>query len=84
MKLSTINQVVQGIYDETQKRFDDAPTSTTAIAQRLANEAAVYLRTALICEEEGYDKAMDYFFEPHDDDEYIEWLTAIVKDKNDD
>ena len=81
MKLSTINQIVQGIYDETKSRYKDAPTSVTAMAERRANSAAIVLRTALIYETDGYDAAMDYFFGTHDKDEYVDWLTGVVRMK---
>lgn len=45
---------------------------------RRANEATIYLKTALICELKGIDEAMKYFTGPHDEDEYQEFRTDMV------
>lgn len=45
---------------------------------RIANEAVIYYKTAMICEEKGIDKAMKYFYGDHSDDEYREFQTEVV------
>lgn len=42
------------------------------------NEAVIYYKTAMICEDKGIDKAMEYFNGPHDEDEYQEFKTSVV------
>lgn len=69
MRLSTINQVVESILD----RYDNSDKS-----KLIANEATIYLKTAYICENEGIEKAMKYFFGTHDAKEYIEFMTFVV------
>ena len=75
MKLSTINQIVEWILEYGDQR---EPALT---AQLLANEAAIYLKTALICESEGIDKAMEYFMSNHPEDEYQEFRTGVIGDE---
>ena len=76
MKLTTINLIVQSIYD---KISDTADMDEKRQLYDIANEATIYLRTALICEDGGgIDKAMEYFFGPHLDTEYKEWLTGVI------
>lgn len=80
MKLSTINQIVQSIVDEADK------TATLAHKEqypRIANEATIYLKTALFCEDRGIDEAMKYFWGTHTDDEYKEWLTPATEGEDD-
>ena len=67
MKLSTINQIVEGILEKGGDK-----------AKPVANEATIYLKTALICEHSGIDEAMKYFTSTHSEDEYKEWLTSVV------
>lgn len=40
---------------------------------RKANEAVIYYKTAMICEAEGIDKAMEYFTGTHNEDEWQEF-----------
>lgn len=83
MKVSTINQIVEAII---QRGFAEAyiePDKDKAEAIKkgsveVANEAAIYLMTALICDLDGIDKAMKYFCGPHKDDEYTQFLTEVV------
>lgn len=72
MKLSTINQIVEAILAE-YKGKDDRETYN-----KVANEATIYLKTALICENDGIDKAMEYFKGWHSEDEYQEFRTSVV------
>lgn len=44
----------------------------------VANEATIYLKTALICEDNGIDKAMEYFKGWHSQGEYQEFRTSVV------
>ena len=76
MKLSTINQIVQAITDEADKTAELAHKEQDP---RIANEATIYLKTALICEVKGIDEAMKYFWGSHSEDEYKEWLTSVTK-----
>ena len=52
MKLSTINQIVEAILE-----MEDGDIKITT--ERIANEATIYLKTALICENTGIDEAME-------------------------
>lgn len=72
MKLSTINQIVEAILAE-YKGKDERET-----CNKIANEATIYLKTALICEDNGIDKAMEYFKGWHSEDEYQEFRTNVV------
>lgn len=64
MKLSTINQIVEAILEDGENK--------------IANEAVILYKTAMICEDKGIDKAMEYFNGPHDEDEYQEFKTSVV------
>lgn len=76
MKLSTINQIVQAITDEADKTSE---LTHKEQYPRIANEATIYLKTALICDVKGIDEAMRYFWGSHSEDEYKEWLTSVTK-----
>lgn len=68
MKLSTINLIVESILEQGGDK-----------AKVVANEATIYLKTALICEElQGIDKAMEYFTGTHSEDEYKEFRTETI------
>lgn len=83
MKLSTINQIVEAIlqrgfaeaYIEPDKEKSEAIKKGSV---EVANEAAIYLMAALICDLDGIDKAMEYFCGPHKDDEYTKFLNEVV------
>lgn len=45
---------------------------------KIANEAVIYYKTAMICEDKGLDKAMEYFLGPHNEDEYQEFRTSMT------
>ena len=72
MKLSTINQIVEAILAEY--KGNDNREAYCAVA----NEATIYLKTALICESDGIDKAMEYFKGWHSQGEYQEFMTSVV------
>ena len=83
MKLSTINKIVGAILErgfveayieQDKKKAEDIRLGSIEVA----NEAAIYLMTALICDLDGIDKAMKYFCGPHKDDEYTKFLTEVV------
>lgn len=43
-----------------------------------ANEAVIFYKTAMICEDKGIDKAMEYFNGTHSEDEFQEFRTSMV------
>lgn len=71
LKLSTINQIVEAIME-----WDDLYDKLSC--ERVANEAVIYYKTAMICEDKGIDKAMEYFMGTHSEDEFQEFRTSIV------
>ena len=79
MKLSTINQIVEAILSQTQSDIklpnEDVREATF---KRIANEATIILKTALICEDKGIDEAMKYYNGTHTEDEYKEFRTGVV------
>lgn len=94
MKLSTINKIVQAIMDEGEERAKAqaewrkrhgevyrVEDFTRSKYQIIANEATIYLKTAMICETQGIDKAMEYLQGTHSEDEYTEYLTGVTDPK---
>lgn len=79
MKLSTINQIVEAILSQTKSDiklvYEDVRETTF---KRLANEATIILKTAMICEDKGIDEAMKYYNGTHTEDEYKEFRTGVV------
>lgn len=79
MKLSTINQIVEAILSQTKSDIklpnEDVREATF---KRMANEATIILKTAMICEARGIDEAMKYYNGTHSVDEYQEYRTGIV------
>ena len=79
MKLSTINQIVERIialtYSDIKLTHEDVREETF---KRLANEATIVLKTAMICESSGIDEAMKYYNGTHTEDEYKEFRTSVV------
>ena len=71
LKLSTINQKVEAIIAET-------PGSKQTKEMR-ANSAVIVLKTAMICEDEGIDKAMEYYSGTHTLDEFQEFRTSVIQ-----
>ena len=84
IKLTTINQIVEAILDEGYKKAykEDSDRKTQAVldaAYSVANEAVIYYKTAMICESRGIEEAMEYFKGTHDEEEYQEFRTGVVK-----
>lgn len=69
MKLTTINQVVEALL-----ALDDYHESDTEI---IANEATIYWKMFDICERKGIDKAMKYYLDTHNGEEYKEFRTEV-------
>lgn len=81
MKLSTINLIVERILEDAttpSERQRVIPIKRQMVIP-IANEATIYLKTALICESQGIDKAMAYFHGNHTMDEYKEFRTEVIK-----
>lgn len=70
IEASTIKQIVGAILDQ--------PTGDKDSLKIIANEAAIYYKTAMICEDKGIDKAMEYFTGTHNEDEYQEFRTSTT------
>lgn len=70
----TIVKLVEAILS----RFEEREPENSKI---VANEATIYLKTALICERRGIEKAMEYFMGKHDDNEYLDY--TVKKEEND-
>ena len=86
IKLSTINQIVEAILEVGDKRAEKIPDGMgfdkTLSKKRyafIANEAVIYYKTAMICEDKGIDEAMKYFTGTHNEDEYQEFRTSMVR-----
>lgn len=79
MKLSTINQIVEAILSQTKSDIklvhEDVREATF---KRMANEATIILKTAMICEARGIDEAMKYYNGTHSENEYQEYRTSVV------
>ena len=79
MKLSTINQIVEAILAQTKSDIklvhEDVREATF---KRMANEATIILKTAMICESNGIDEAMKYYNGTHSENEYQEYRTGVV------
>lgn len=71
MKLSTINKMVEAIIAET-------PGNKYA-KESAANRAVIILKTAMVCEDKGIDKAMEYYFGTHTQDEFQEFRTSVIQ-----
>ena len=82
MKLSTINQIVEGVLSQSQSDIklphEDVREATF---KRMANEATIILKTAMICESHGIDEAMKYYNGTHSEDEYQEYRTGVTSIK---
>ena len=70
IEASTIKQIVGAILDQ--------PTSDEDRLKIIANEAAIYYKTALICEDRGIDDALAYFMGTHTEDEYQDFRPSMV------
>ena len=71
LKLSTINQMVEAIIAETP--------GSKQTKEMAANDAVIILKTAMICEDKGIDKAMEYYSGTHTADEFQEFRTSVVQ-----
>lgn len=71
IEVSTIKQIVGAILDQ--------PTCDKDSLKIIANEAAIYYKTALICEDRGIDDALAYFMGTHTEDEYQDFRTNLVE-----
>ena len=69
IKLSTINQIVEAILEEVGEKSN---------GRMIANEAVIYYKTAMICEDKGINKAMEYFMGTHNEDEFQEFRTSMT------
>ena len=79
LKLTTINQIVEAILSQAQSDIklphEDVRKATL---RRMANEATIILKTAMICEARGIDEAMKYYNGTHSEDEYQEYRTSVI------
>lgn len=75
MKRSTISKIVKAILDQTYSGIkllnEDVQEETF---ERMANEATIALKTALICEDKGINEAMKYYNGTHSKIEYKEFI----------
>lgn len=79
MKLSTINQIVEAILSQTKSDIKLVHEGIReATFKRMANEATIILKTAMVCEDKGIDEAMKYYNGTHTEDEYQEFRTSVV------
>lgn len=74
IEVPTIKQIVKAILDQ--------PTSDDRRLKIIANEAAIYYRTVIICEDRGIDDAMTYFMGTHTEDEYLDFMPDAQENKN--
>lgn len=93
MKLSTINLLVEGVLESSQKRNEDILKANGVIvedvrkakAKKLAeeevNSLCIALKAASICEISGIDAAIDYYEGTHTENEFQEFRTSIVLPK---
>lgn len=79
MKLSTISQIVEAILAQTKSDIklvhEDVREATF---KRMANEATIILKTAMICEARGIEEAMNYYNGVHSPNEYQDFRTSVV------
>ncbi|MBQ1528238.1 hypothetical protein IIZ77_01150 [Candidatus Saccharibacteria bacterium] len=89
MKLSTINQVVEAILAEGEATWEIDMQNVVSPEEykkddymrewkEIANEAVIYLKMAMICEDKGIDKAMEYYLGTHHEDEFQEFRTSVA------
>lgn len=85
MKRSTLYQVVERIIAEGEATWENDIDAGCGLDESLkeeymgkwfniANEAVICITTAVICERDGIDKAMEYYFGSHHAEEYLEYL----------
>ena len=83
MKFSTINQVVEALLSaepqSVEEKIGDKLLKITMTSQEdKANQANILWKTFLICENQGIDRAMEYYNGTHSDDEYKEFKTGVI------
>ena len=66
IRLSTMERIIGAILAESDNY-------SPGNCETVANEAAIYYKTAMICEDKGIDKAMEYFKGSHSQEEYKEF-----------
>ncbi len=73
------SRIIRGIIwqGKVEYSLDEFPPPKEVALRRyymLANEAAIYYKTALICESQGVAKAIEYYKGTHDEEEYKEFV----------
>lgn len=81
----TFAQIIHGIIQLGVEKYsldDFPPPKDDALRPyyQLANEAAIYYKTAIICERDGVEDALRYYTGTHDDGEYKEF-TGMTNDQ---
>lgn len=71
IEVSTIKQIVEAILDQSASDKNELKI--------IANEAAIYYRTVIICEDRGIEEAMAYFMGTHTEDEYQDFRMSLVE-----
>ena len=75
LSLVTVNQIVEAILSQAQSDIklphEDVREATF---KRMANEATIILKTAMICDNRGIDEAMEYYTGTHSEIEYKDFI----------
>lgn len=75
LSFTTINQIVEAILSQAQSDIklphEDVREATF---KRMANEATIILKTAMICDNRGIDEAMEYYNGTHSEIEYKDFI----------
>ena len=75
LSFTTINQIVEAILSQAQSDIklphEDVREATF---KRMANEATIILKTAMICDNRGIDEAMEYYTGTHSEIEYKDFI----------
>ena len=75
LSFTTINQIVESILAQAQSDIklphEDVREATF---KRMANEATIILKTAMICDNRGIDEAMEYYTGTHSEIEYKDFI----------
>lgn len=75
LSFTTINQIVEAILSQAQSDIklphEDVREATF---KRMANEATIILKTAMICDNRGIDEAMEYYIGTHSEIEYKDFI----------
>lgn len=90
MKLTTINLLVEGVLESSQKRNEDIlkvngvivedvrKAKAKKLAEEEANSLCIALKAASICEISGIDAAINYYEGTHTEDEFQEFRTSVI------